>query len=288
MSSALDPVIKWSGSKRKIAKKLASLMPLEGRYFEPFIGGGAVLGALGPRSSAAGDVIPELVALWRAVKTRPTEIADAYEQDWNRLQEEGHLLFYEVRDRFNEQRRPEDLLFLSRTCVNGLIRFNKQGDFNNSFHHTRPGVSPVRLRRTLDQWSARVAETDFNSGDYTKTLASAKSGDIVYLDPPYASTRGRYQSGQGLDQERFWQVLADLSDRGILWVLSFDGSAGDRDYSRALQAPRELSVLHLTMDVGSSPFPRVMNGRVDGIKESVFLNYDPHERGLTPVLEVVS
>lgn len=263
-------------------------MPQEGRYFEPFIGGGAVLGATGPRPSSAGDLIPELVEFWQAVKTRPVEMADAYERDWSRLQDEGHLLFYEVRDRFNEKRQPEDLLFLSRTCVNGLIRFNKQGDFNNSFHHTRPGVSPKRLRRTLAEWSRRVAETDFSAGDYANTLESAKEGDVAYLDPPYASTRGRYQNGQGLDQERFWQVLSDLTNRGVLWVLSFDGTAGERDYSHALETPRELSVLQLTMDVGSSPFPRVMNGRVDGVKESVFLNYDPHERGLTPVLEVVS
>jgi DNA adenine methylase len=288
MTAAIEPVIKWSGSKRKIARKLVKLMPLEGRYFEPFLGGGAVLGAMGRRPSTAGDVIPELVALWQGIKLSPESMADSYEENWLRLQSEGHLLFYEVRDRFNEMRQPEDLLFLSRTCVNGLIRFNRQGDFNNSFHHTRPGISPQRLRKVIFEWSGRVSETEFVTGDYVETLRHAVAGDIVYLDPPYAATKGRYRNGQGLDQDRFWGVLRELTDRGVLWVLSFDGQAGDRDYRSALADPIELATLHVTMDVGSSPFPRVMNGRIDDVKESVFFNYDPQNRGLGQFLEVVS
>lgn len=261
-------------------------MPNDGTYFEPFVGGGAVLGALGPRTSFAGDVIPELIEFWLAVKLRPSHMADAYEVDWNLLQSRGHLHFYEVRDRFNELRKPEDLLFISRTCVNGLIRFNKNGEFNNSFHHSRPGISPRRLRKVLDEWSLRVSKTEFVAGDYEITLDSAQPGDIIYFDPPYASTRGRYQNGNELDLDRFWSNLDRLTQRGILWVLSFDGRAGSRDYSDVLEIPRQLSAVNLAMEVGSSPFPRVMNGRVDGVVESVFLNYDPHERLGTKLFEV--
>ena len=286
MSKSLSPVIKWSGSKRKIALNLSKLLPSDGRYFEPFIGGGAVLGALGPRESTASDVIPELVDLWLAIRDKPEALADSYENDWKSLQLVGHTHFYEVRDRFNQNRRPEDLLFLSRTCVNGLIRFNKMGGFNNSFHHTRPGISPLTLREVIHDWSVRVSKTKFIATDYEETLREAKAGDTVYLDPPYAATKGRYLPNS-MDLDRFWSVLEQLNKRGVYWVLSYDGHAGDRDYSSALARPTELAKRRMMVRVGSSPFPRVMNGRVDDVTESVFMNFDPDEGVETNLFNVV-
>jgi DNA adenine methylase len=97
-----------------------------------------------------------------------------------------------VRDRFNKKRTPEDLLFLSRTCVNGLIRFNAYGDFNNSLHHTRPGIHPETLRSILLEWSKIVSKTKFAATDYENLLKKAKLGDIVYMDPPYNTGRNFY------------------------------------------------------------------------------------------------
>ena len=245
-----------------------------------------MLGALGPRESTASDVIPELVDLWLAIRDRPQALADSYENDWKSLQLLGHTHFYEVRDRFNQNRRPEDLLFLSRTCVNGLIRFNKVGDFNNSFHHTRPGISPITLRQVIHDWSVRVSKTKFVATDYEETLMEAVEGDTVYLDPPYAATKGRYLPNT-LDLNRFWSVLEQLNKRGVFWVLSYDGYAGDRDYSSALARPIELAKRHMMVRFGSSPFPRVMNGRVDEVTESVFMNFYPDERVETNLFNVV-
>lgn len=273
MRSVLAPVIKWSGSKRVLVPQIRPLVPERGTYFEPFVGGGSVLGNLGPRKSVAGDSIPELIELWRAIQMKPVEIAAAYARDWELLQRNGHTHYYLVRDRFNLDRNPSDLLFLSRTCVNGLIRFNASGDFNNSLHHTRPGISPERLKVIIDSWSKSLSKCDFYCCDYEDLLRAALPGDVAYLDPPYMGTKGRYHPAP-FDFERLWHVMEDLTSRGIRWILSIDGTAGARDYSSGLAAIVNLSVKSLRLNAGTSTFPRVMNGRQDSVGESVFLNFD--------------
>jgi DNA adenine methylase len=273
MTQALQPVIKWSGSKRALVPRIRSLLSGTGTYYEPFVGGGSVLGNVGPRNSLAGDTIPELIDLWRAIQLKPMDIAAAYERDWGLLQRIGHTHYYAVRDRFNQDRSPEDLLFLSRTCVNGLIRFNTSGNFNNSLHHTRPGIAPCRLRIILNQWSERIARTEFRCVDYEDLLRCALPGDIAYLDPPYMGTVGRYRP-EPFDFDRLWQVLSELNSRGVRWVLSIDGTAGERDYSGGLSVVESISKTRLLLQSGTSTFPRVMNGRKDNVGESVFLNFD--------------
>jgi len=268
----LQPVIKWSGSKRKSAEFITSFIPKTGTYFEPFLGGGSILGALGNRPGYAGDQIPELIGIWDLVKSDPTFLANSYEKSWNGLQKEGHTYYYKVRDRFNKKRTPEDLLFLSRTCVNGLIRFNTYGDFNNSLHHTRPGINPETLRSILLEWSKIVSKTKFVATDYENLLKKAKLGDIVYMDPPYMGNKGRYKNEQ-FDFERLWRILEDLNNRKVKWILSLDGKSGDRDYSKALSAPQELSKDAYLLDGESSAFPRLLNSRLDNVTESLFLNF---------------
>lgn len=268
----LQPVIKWSGSKRKSAEFITSFIPATGSYFEPFLGGGSILGAVGKRPGYAGDQIPELIGIWNLVKSDPNFLADSYEKNWNGLQKQGHTYYYKIRERFNTQRTPEDLLFLSRTCVNGLIRFNTNGDFNNSLHHTRPGIHPDTLRTIINEWSKIVSQTKFLSTDYEKLLAKAKAGDIVYMDPPYMGNKGRYKNEE-FDFERLWRNLEDLNRRKIKWILSLDGKSGDRDYSTTLATPQDLSKEAYVIDGESSAFPRLLNSRLDKVTESLFLSF---------------
>lgn len=272
LSARIPPIIKWPGSKRGIAPLLGTLFPkgVTG-YIEPFVGGGALLPFRPVREALAGDVIGELVALWLEVRDRPERVATEYEWRWNRLQADGHPFFYTVRDRFNADRDPHDLLFLSRTCVNGLIRFNAAGEFNNSLHHTRPGISPGRLRAVIQRWNLAVQGVEFVSADYRETLAGAGPGDLVFLDPPYGGTRGRYQPGR-LDLQAFWAELDRLNRGGVRWVLTLDGVAGSRAYDTAV--PEDLWQVRLGLDTGHSPFTRLMRTGLDRVVESVYLNYE--------------
>jgi len=267
-----QPVIKWSGSKRKLARFIVPNIPTTGTYFEPFIGGGSILGAIGPRKSYAGDVISELVGLWDAIKNFPDTLASAYSRHWNGLQDQGPTYYYKVRDDFNKKRNPADLLFLSRTCVNGLIRFNSAGEFNNSLHHTRPGIHPDTLRDIIHEWSGIVRKTTFLATDYKKLLSKAQEGDIAYLDPPYMGNKGRYQK-LTFDFDSLWETLDLLNHRKVLWILSLDGKSGDRNYSKTLSEPLKLSKKSFLLDGESSAFPRLLNKRLDRVKESLFMNF---------------
>lgn len=176
------PVIKWSGSKRSQSPQIIKYLPESFQTcYEPFLGGGSMLYAINPQKAICGDICEPLISLWNEIRNRPEELAEAYRMRWRRLQSEGYLVYYEIRDNFNKERTPEDLLFLSRTCVNGLIRFNANGGFNNSLHHTRPGIDPDRLKKIIMDWSAHIQGAQFLAKDYVKATESARVGDLIYL-----------------------------------------------------------------------------------------------------------
>ncbi len=271
MTNLIPPVLKWPGSKRAMAERLSQMAPNSERLIDPFVGGGSMLAAVQRPAAVAGDVIPELIQLWEEIRNRPDQLATAYQQRWERLQQQGHTAYYEIRESFNRTRNPADFLFLTRTCVNGLVRFNTKGDFNNSLHHTRPGVHPARLRATILMWSQLVARTSFVCADYRETLARAQREDFVFLDPPYGGTRGRYLA-VGIDQQDFYEELERLNRRGIRWMLTFDGEAGDRVYCSA--PPADLYRHRFEIANGNSPFTRLMKTSLDAVRETVYLNYD--------------
>lgn len=268
----LEPVIKWSGSKRAIAPLLATLLPEAERYFEPFVGGGAMLPFRTSQTAIAGDVITELTELWQAIRDTPEMTANEYEIRWNRLQTEGHTAFYAIRDSFNATRNPHDLMFLTRTCVNGLIRFNNNREFNNSLHHTRPGIAPARLREVIRQWSATLQSVEFIAADYHQTLASIRANDLAFLDPPYGGTKGRYMP-DAFNMDEFCDELEKLNTIGAKWVLTLDGKAGSRSYATSI--PPALYKARLALPTGNSPFTKLMRTGIDAVVESVYLNFEP-------------
>lgn len=275
MSRALPPVIKWSGSKRSVAAELAAYFPYFNRYFEPFVGGGSMLPFRKHLNGSASDIMPELIRLWTVIRDTPDVAIDGYTKRWLNRQKNGHEVYYEVRESFNRTRNPIDFLFLSRTCVNGLIRFNKDGDFNNSLHHTRPGIAPDTLAQVIMMWSKAIQGVGFAVADYKTALEPVCSGDFVFLDPPYESTKGRYQAAS-FDSERLYLELRRLNDIGAKWMLTYDGQAGKREYRVGL--PEELYKTKVQINTGNSPFTRMMKQDLDAVTESVYLNYEPSPR----------
>lgn len=265
-----NPVIKWSGSKRSQAEKIISYMPKEiNCYYEPFVGGGSILYALNPEKSICGDICEPLIGLWNKIKHKPNELAEEYRLRWTRLQEDGYTVFYDIRNSFNMNHNPADLLFLSRTCVNGLIRFNAKGEFNNTLHHTRPGIAPDRLKKIIFDWSARITNVSFIHSDYRETTKTAKEGDLIYLDPPYFHTRGRYYGT--IEYAPFLEYLENLNKRGIKYILSFDGIRGDSNYIVSL--PKNLYKRHELLPSGNSSFKKVMDKESQQVYESLYLNW---------------
>ena len=266
----LQPVIKWSGSKRTVASQLGDFFLPASCYYEPFVGGGAMMPFAKANYAKASDIIPELIALWNEIKNNPDEVASEYEKRWNRLQNEGYHVYYEIRDIFNKTKNPHDFLFLTRTCLNGMIRYNSEGEFNNSLHLTRPGIHPTRLSIIIKQWNYHIRKFDFLNTDYRECLKDIKKGDFVFLDPPYGGTKSRYtQTPFSLDE--FYKTLEWLNSKEVNWMLTFDGSSGDRNYSYA--PPEELYKTTFKIKTGKSAFRKVIDKVQEDILESVYLNY---------------
>ena len=277
-------IIKWTGSKRLQAARIVSLMPERyGRYIEPFLGGGSVLYLAATPGAIAGDIYEPLIELWRMIQERPGEVTENYREQWTALNREIDEIkaegmigakglpeyYYSARERFNRERDPLDLNFLTRTCVNGIIRFNADGHFNNSFHLSRRGMTPDRFQSVVNLWSDAIREVDFVCGDYRETLSSVKSGDFVYLDPPYAASRQRYI--QNLNLSAFFETLEYLNRKGVKWALSFDGRRGEKRFVHAV--PESLYKRRFSLSNGNSPVGKVLNGPVERVHESLYLNY---------------
>ena len=282
-AKTIPSLIKWTGSKRSQASAIASLMPCYRRYIEPFLGGGALLYLAAVPGSVAGDLYEPLIRLWQLIQAEPEKVVEDYERKWTVLKEEldgvdvsklkqGYGIpkyYYAVRKRFNQRKEPLDLNFIMRTCVNGIVRFNDGGEFNNSFHLSRRGMEPRRFKSIVESWHLVIQGVVFVCQDYMKTLEMAEKDDFIYLDPPYAGNRQRYI--EDLDLERFFAALEDLNRRGVKWALSFDGRHGSKDLIHAV--PESLFKRQLLLASGDSAVNKVLNGRVEQVEESLYLNY---------------
>ena len=271
------PVIKWFGSKRPVATELSKYILNAPRYFEPFVGGGAMLPFSKSPRGYASDIIPELIELWNMIKSNPKLVAEEYSLRWNLLQRDGQEVYYKIRDNFNKTRNCFDFLFITRTCVNGMIRYNSEGDFNNSFHLSRPGINPETLARILFQWSNVIRKFEFLNIDYRECLSEVYKGDFVFLDPPYGGTKDRY-SHREFSLSDFYAELERLNSVGACWMLTFDGSSGDRVYNFA--PPPELYKYRFSVSTGSSSFSKLIEKKKDVISESVYLNFEPINQSL--------
>lgn len=224
---------------------------------------------LGRPKSVGGDIYSPLISFWKMVRDDPSRIVEDYAIQWAALQGDLPNYYYVVRDRFNAEQRPEDLNFLMRTCVNGIVRFSKKGDFNNSFHLSRKGMLPDRFKKIVWEWSARIRGIIFRNGDFEETTEDAKSGDFIYLDPPYVGNKQRYIGD--LDVDRFYNFLDNLNQRNIKWALSFDGNRGQTEYDHTL--PPGIFKRVERLNSGHSAVAKVLNGPLEVVTESLYLSY---------------
>jgi DNA adenine methylase len=276
-------LIKWTGSKRSLAPKIMEFRPNYKRYFEPFLGGGSMLYLAATSGSVASDVYKPLIELWKLIQNDPNQVIDNYRIQSKLLHQELDSIdhksllstknipnyFYMVRDRFNSLQDPLDLNFIMRTCVNGIVRFNTKGDFNNSFHLSRRGMEPDRFQKNVILWNQAIKDVLFVCQDYKVTLDQSKKGDFVYLDPPYAGNNQRYIDN--LEVTSFFNTLESLNKRGVFWALSFDGSRGDKDLIH--DVPESLYKRHVLQKSGNSAVNKVLNGPLELVSESLYLNY---------------
>ena len=271
-----EPVIKWSGSKRSQAEEILKHFPKEiNTYYEPFVGGASVLRRLldteiKVKKYCCSDINDDLISLWNLIKSNPKLVAKSYKQMWTELNVDDDKnrkreYFYMVRDRFNKEKTAIDFMFIMRTTTNGMPRYNKKGEFNNSFHITRNGIIPTTLEKIIFEWSKLLNENNviFETKDYKEI--KSKQGDFLYLDPPYANTKGMYYGN--INNEELWEWLRQQKGN---YILSFDGKSGEEDNTYAV--PKDIYNNHLYLLSGNSSFKRTIGKSNDSIVyESLYI-----------------
>lgn len=271
-----QPAIKWSGSKRSQSEEILKHFPKKiDNYFEPFCGGASILRALiqsdiQVNKYLCSDINQDLINLWMEIKINNRYLAEQYYRMWHELNKDNDLerkknYFYEVRERYNRQRKPEDFLFIMRTTTNGMPRYNREGNFNNSFHVTRNGIEPDTLREILADWSWWLNYKDviFYCTSYENIFSG--EDDFMYLDPPYAQTKGMYCGT--IDYQKFWAWLKMQDGK---YCLSFDGKVKDQDMT--YDVPKEVYSNHLYLNSGNSSFRRVIGNSNDSVVyESLYI-----------------
>lgn len=271
-----QPVIKWSGSKRSQAKLIINEFPKEiDIYRECFIGGGSVLIELlntdiKVNKYICSDINNDLIGLWKDIKNNPEIVSKHYRKLWNEMNINDDRnfkreYFYKVRDRFNKEKSPLDFMFIMRTTTNGMPRYNKKGEFNNSFHITRDGINPDTLHSIIMKWSDLLNKhnVEFICQDYK--VINSNENDLLYLDPPYFSVKGMYYGG--INSEELWNWMRNQKGK---YLLSYDGISGEVD--NTYNVPKDVYSEHKYLLSGNSSFKRTIGKSNNSIVyESLYL-----------------
>ena len=228
------PFVKWAGGKRQIIDKLKKYVPYEyNTYFEPFVGGGALLFELSPKKAVINDYNEELINVYKCIKDEEKFDAMCRELDHH---ESNHSeeYYYEIRNidrdkkKFNklaDYKRAARTIYLNKACFNGLYRVNSKNEFNVPFGkkikvNTYEGPNLGIVHCLLNVYDIQLLSTDFE-----EAVKDAKAGDFIYFDPPYDSETSTFNSytenGFGKEEQiRLARVFKELADRGCYVMLS--------------------------------------------------------------------
>lgn len=273
-----QPVIKWSGSKRSQSEALVSKIDKTkeyGTYYEPFCGGCSMLFQLLHSDIKferyeCSDLNKGLIDLWNLIKTNPKLVSNKYREMWNELnidddKERKKQYYYKVRERYNNEHDPCDFMFIMRTTTNGMPRYNKNGEFNNSFHVTRNGIVPDTLDKIISQWSQVLNEKNVHFIHRSYEDIQANDNDFIYLDPPYANTKGMYYGTIGYEELWDWMRTQPCS-----YMMSFDGKTSSIDIT--YDVPKDVYDTHEYLYSGNSSFRRVIGtSNSEYVSESLYI-----------------
>lgn len=226
------PVVKWVGGKRQLLDEITPLLPKRiASYCEPFLGGGAVLFSIQPSKAIVNDLNGDLVAVYETIRDDLESLLEDLKKHENTSE-----YFYALRDMDRDKEayqamtkveRASRLIYLNKTCFNGLFRVNSSGEFNSPFgHYKNPNIVNEPVLRAVSKYFASSNIT-FYSEDFAETLKRVNKGGFVYLDPPYdpvsdtASFTGYNKGGFDRNEQiRLKQCCDELTKRGVKFMLS--------------------------------------------------------------------
>jgi len=222
------PPIKSQGIKTKLVPWINSIKPadFEGVWIEPFMGTGVVAFNLAPQQALLCDTNPHLINFYKAINEgslTPEIVRQFLNVEGAKLLEKGESYYYEVRKRFNKEPQPLDFLFLNRAGFNGMIRFNKKGQFNIPFCRKPQRFAQAYITKIVNQVD-KVAKlfkhTDFTfkCQNFEETIKAGTKADIIYCDPPYIDRHVDYYNGWNGEHEQ--ALFNALNQSPSLFILS--------------------------------------------------------------------
>lgn len=268
----VTPVLKWPGGKRRVLPELKKYIPKTyTSYYEPFIGGGAMFFDLSPMIATVSDVNEELINVYKEIQQDPT----------NLLTELGkHALnhsesyFYQIRalDRndtlyaaLSKAEKAARMIYLNRTCFNGLYRVNSKNQFNTPYgKYVNPRIVDAENIQAIHDWMSRRKIT-FSNGDYSSSLKPATAGSFIYLDPPYvpatetASFVSYSKDGFSMENQEALKDLALTLDAAGSFIML---SNSDTPLTRELYKDFIIKPINVSRSVGASASSRNKVGEV--------------------------
>lgn len=225
-NSSVAPFVKWAGGKRQLIPQIRERMPEKyNDYYEPFVGGGAVIFALLPANALINDINKALINTYRTICNE----SDAFLKEVNRLDndiwEDGKKYYYSIREHYNDKlmRSEYDVelaalfVFINKHCFNGLYRVNGKGLFNVPYNNSRRVSIDEETIMAASKYLKGVTIID---GDFEQACKNAKKGDFVFIDSPYAPlnpTSFESYTKEGFDIEshkRLAKLYDELTARG--------------------------------------------------------------------------
>lgn len=269
--------IQYQGSKRLLAPFILRYLPEgTGRLIEPFSGTGAPSLAAVARGLVKkvwlNDLNRPLIELLRLIVQSPEVTADFYRNLWQEQHGDTLEHYYRTREDFNRSRDPRVFLYLLARCVKGAVRYNSEGLFNQSPDKRRHGTRPDKMRENIAAVSALLRGcARFTHLDYREVLNQSEKGDVVYMDPPYQGVCGERDSRYfaGITFASYVDALAELNDREIAYLVSYDGRRGGKQFGQ--QLPDNLQLTLIELDAGRSSQSTLL-GRDEITVESLYLS----------------
>jgi len=219
------PFVKWAGGKRQLIPTLNENLPKSfGTYFEPFLGGGALLFHMlterNGQKCSISDLNSDLVLAYTTIRDRVDSLITSLKNHEKNYQKDSQSYYYSVRENNprSQIEKTSRLLFLNRTCFNGLYRVNSKGKFNVPLgKYTNPNIVNEENLRSVSN-ILQASRVSIECRDFEAVLRTAKKGDLVYFDPPYQPVSETAKFTSYTSKNFSYDDLNRLVDLCIIWM----------------------------------------------------------------------
>lgn len=255
-------LLKWIGNKQRFAQAIISHFPPSYRtYYEPFLGSGAVLAALSPMRAEASDIFGPLIDIWQTLRFEPAQLKNWYARRHENIARLGKKEAYAAaQESYRHFPNGADLLFLSRTCYGGVVRFRKSDGHMSTPCGPHVPMAPEKFALRVDDWARRVRGTTFHNRPFEAALERAGEGDIVYCDPPYTHSQAILYGAQAFSLAALMDSIGAAKRRGAFVALSIDGSKKSGQQLCDITIPAGLFAREEMLNVGRSMLRRFQMG----------------------------